>query len=76
MPLPGAGVSREVPCSALKGETVPDSLPADELEESGAGEPHISLHSRQMLPGLVKELELCPAGLLPALRTPSPDPIP
>ena len=22
------GVSREVPCSALKGETVPDSLPA------------------------------------------------
>ena len=29
---PGAlardGVSREVPCSALKGETVPDSLPA------------------------------------------------
>ena len=24
----GDGVSREVPCSALKGETVPDSLPA------------------------------------------------
>ena len=23
------GVSREVPCSALKGETVPDSLPAE-----------------------------------------------
>ena len=32
VPLRGAlardGVSREVPCSALKGETVPDSLPA------------------------------------------------
>ena len=26
------GVSREVPCSALKGETVPDSLPAPPLE--------------------------------------------
>ena len=25
------GVSREVPCSALKGETVPDSLPAQPL---------------------------------------------
>ena len=25
------GVSREVPCSALKGETVPDSLPAPRL---------------------------------------------
>ena len=25
------GVSREVPCSALKGETVPDSLPAHEI---------------------------------------------
>ena len=25
------GVSREVPCSALKGETVPDSLPAIKL---------------------------------------------
>ena len=25
---PHDGVSREVPCSALKGETVPDSLPA------------------------------------------------
>ena len=25
------GVSREVPCSALKGETVPDSLPAPHL---------------------------------------------
>ena len=23
------GVSREVPCSALKGETVPDSLPGE-----------------------------------------------
>ena len=27
-PLARDGVSREVPCSALKGETVPDSLPA------------------------------------------------
>ena len=26
------GVSREVPCSALKGETVPDSLPAPVLK--------------------------------------------
>ena len=26
------GVSREVPCSALKGETVPDSLPASFLK--------------------------------------------
>ena len=26
--LARVGVSREVPCSALKGETVPDSLPA------------------------------------------------
>ena len=27
------GVSREVPCSALKGETVPDSLPAKSFSQ-------------------------------------------
>ena len=27
------GVSKEVPCSALKGETVPDSLPASEGDQ-------------------------------------------
>ena len=31
------GVSREVPCSALKGETVPDSLPAGTLIPSAQG---------------------------------------
>ena len=30
------GVSREVPCSALKGETVPDSLPAWFLRQAWA----------------------------------------
>ena len=30
------GVSREVPCSALKGETVPDSLPVHALEKEMA----------------------------------------
>ena len=34
------GVSREVPCSALKGETVPDSLPALERH------PQLSLATR------------------------------
>ena len=32
--------------------------------------------SSSLLPGLVKELELCPAGLLTALQTPSPHPLP
>ena len=33
------GVSREVPCSALKGETVPDSLPATPKSPRHAGFP-------------------------------------
>ena len=39
----GPGVSREVPCSALKGETVPDSLPATPksppMHETGHSKP-------------------------------------
>ena len=33
------GVSREVPCSALKGETVPDSLPATPKVPDTPGSP-------------------------------------
>ena len=39
------GVSREVPCSALKGETVPDSLPASQ-GASRAAPGKSGLHAR------------------------------
>ena len=40
------GVSREVHCSALKGETVPDSLPATpKIPPSGTGSPALGLCS-------------------------------
>ena len=42
------GVSREVPCSALKGETVPDSLPAEKEVSNGsrAGLQYTHKHSK------------------------------
>ena len=50
------GVSREVPCSALKGETVPDSLPATPESPRHAGFPR-GAETRQ-LDGITDSMDM------------------
>ena len=51
------GVSREVPCSALKGETVPDSLPAAPKSPDTQG----SLEGNTECPGTASSEPLLPS---------------
>ena len=57
------GVSREVPCSALKGETVPDSLPATPKSPPTRRVPPRALAPHERLPEiLVVPREKTPTG--------------